>query len=198
MVSIPGASATNLTYFCNPPVRDLALRVTVLRQSSTPLVPGGSYVTYQIEVFNQGNVAASAIEIVDYVPSGLRFEPDLNGHWSPGNEKQATLTLAPPLAAGASVTAAIILRIDGGTAGQPLTNYAEIASFSGGQDIDSAPDFDPDNDGTAKNDIVDEQGTVGGDEDDHDGETVTVAKFDLALRTRLSVAPDPIVAARVS
>jgi uncharacterized repeat protein (TIGR01451 family) len=192
--TIPGASATAVSHFCNPPVRDLALRTTILAQSSTPLVPGGSYVTYEIEVFNQGNVAASAIEIVDYVPSGLVFESSLNPPWSQSDAGKPTTRLLAPLAAGASVTTAITLRVDGGTAGQQLTNIAEIAGFSGGQDADSTPDRDPGNDGAAKNDIVDERGKEGDDEDDHDGETISVAKFDLALRTRLGVAPTPIVA----
>ena len=53
---------------------------------------------------------------------------------------------------GWPATSVITLRVDVGTAGRQLTNAAEIAGFSGGQDADSTPDRDPDNDGTAKND----------------------------------------------
>lgn len=69
-----------------------------------------------------------------------------------------------------------------------ITNLAEI-SRDDGNDCDSTPDTNPTNDGTP---VDNEVGTVcepGGDEDDHDPETITIdngSVYDLALKKVLS------------
>ena len=57
---------------------DLALRKTVLSLSNQPLIPGTSTVTFQIEVFNQGDIPATNLELIDYVQTGLAYDPLLN------------------------------------------------------------------------------------------------------------------------
>ena len=52
-------------------VFDLALRKTInTTQTDNPLV-AGRFVTFDIEVFNQGTINAQQIEIIDYIPTGL-------------------------------------------------------------------------------------------------------------------------------
>ncbi|MBK8627113.1 MAG: hypothetical protein IPN86_16575 [Saprospiraceae bacterium] len=52
-----------------PKVFDLALRKT--KVTATPSFSYGQTVMYQIEVFNQGNIAATGIEVTDYLPCGF-------------------------------------------------------------------------------------------------------------------------------
>jgi hypothetical protein len=56
------------------------------------------------------------------------------------------------------------------------TNFAEISAATGGTDIDSTPDADNTNDGTPKDDVVNEdrKTTPANDEDDHDPASITV------------------------
>ena len=105
------------------------------------------------------------------------------------------------LAAGASTVVSITLKVNEGVSG-PLSNFAEISDAKDSKgavvtDIDSTPDANNTNDGTVKNDEIGENGKTGGDEDDHDLETITVEKFDLALKKTLnSSTQTPIVGGR--
>jgi uncharacterized repeat protein (TIGR01451 family) len=168
---------------------DLALRKTVLSLSNEPLVPGVSTVTFAIEVFNQGALPATGIEVIDYVPTGLAYDPTLNTAALTGNANDwgtgpnPTLTIPGPIPAGGSATAKIVLKVQTGTVGQTLTNLAEILESDGGAytDADSLPDGKSDNDNLGDDTIV----NTSGDEDDHDGAAVEVQVFDLALKKTL-------------
>ncbi len=178
---------------------DLALRKTVASQSDTPLIPGLSTVTFDIQVFNQGDVAASNLVIVDYVQTGFTYDaadntqteiPTNPSDWSAG--QNPTLTIPGPIPAGGSVTVKIVLGVDTATSGQALNNYSEVTGSDGGTyiDRDSTPDGNNLND-VLVNDAIDNSG---GDEDDHDIATVQVEVFDLALRkTFASVSDTPAV-----
>ena len=83
--------------------------------------------------------------------------------------------IAGPLAAGASAAISLFATVDSDATGQ-LINTAEIAlandsSGQPGNDIDSDPDTDPNNDGPLVDDVIDNSG---GDEDDADPASVTV------------------------
>ncbi|GAB2558432.1 hypothetical protein GCM10027190_05260 [Spirosoma areae] len=164
------------------PVFDLALRKTLAAGQSTTLTAGSS-VTFTITVFNQGNVTATAINLVDLIPVGLTLN---DPNWTAVTSTTATLnTPIASLSAGASTTRNIVFTINAGTSG-PIVNRAEIASAQGGTDIDSSPDANPGNDAggtpnSGSDDTVNGNGTgsPGGidpttDEDDSDPAFVMV------------------------
>ncbi|WP_158549995.1 SdrD B-like domain-containing protein [Runella aurantiaca] len=178
---------------CIAPVFDLALRKTLAVGQSASVV-AGSTVTFTITVFNQGNVDATNIQVTDYIPAGLTLN---DANWSVVGSTATLNTVIASLAAGASTTRDITFVVSTGVTGS-ITNLAEISSATGGVDVDSSPDSNPANDGTPKNDVINESGLTGGDEDDHDPEVITVTPapvFDLALRKTLAVGQSANVVA---
>jgi len=165
---------------------DVALRKTVV--TSGPY-QAGDVVTFAIEVFNQGNVDAFNIGLVDYIPTGLTFAVGTanNANWTSIDANTAILTTQiatiPAGIPNPSTTVLIDLVINPGSAGD-YNNFAEISSVTNDPnddpltDIDSTPD-DLNND-VFINDVIDGDPTTG-DEDDHDIETIFVQEFDLAL-----------------
>ena len=138
---------------------DLALRKTVA-SAPTPIVIG-SKVTFKVEVFNQGNVVATNTQVTDYIPAGFTFVPADNAAWT-ASGSNATTTIAS-IAAGASQSVNIVLTVNA-NAGTSLRNTAEISNDSG-NDVDSTPDTDPNNDGTVTDDEIN---GGNGDQDDSD------------------------------
>jgi uncharacterized repeat protein (TIGR01451 family) len=166
------------------PVFDLALRKTLASGQSTTINPG-STVKFTVTIFNQGNVDATAIQVSDYIPSGLTLN---DANWTVTGSTATLKTPIASLAAGSSTTVDISFTVNAGVTGS-LTNMAEISSATGGTDVDSTPDNNPNNDGTPKNDVINEDGKKGGDEDDSDPEVITVTPtpvFDLALKKTLA------------
>jgi uncharacterized repeat protein (TIGR01451 family) len=179
---------------------DLALRKTVASLSSTPLAPGVSTITFTIAVFNQGDIQATNVTVVDYVPAGLVFEPALNPGWS--GSPNPTTVIAGPIQPGQSATVQIVLRVAAGAAGQSIANAAEIANDNQppGTDPDSRPDTQ-NQETPVKDDVIDEDAVTNpgvDDEDDHDIAVVTVDTFDLALRKRVVSQSDSPLAPGVS
>ncbi|WP_367916634.1 collagen-binding domain-containing protein [Leadbetterella sp. DM7] len=170
---------------------DLALRKTIKGGGKNPVVYPGSSITFEIEVFNQGNVTASNIQVTDYIPAGLTLN---DGNWTAGGGKATLNTKIGTLAAGASTKVEITFTVNADFKGKAV-NAAEISSADGGDDIDSTPDDNPGNDGTPKDNEIGEDGKHGGDEDDHDIEEITVVEtpvFDLALRKTLKAGQKSI------
>jgi len=167
---------------------DLALKKTV--SSSGPFQPG-SNVNFQIEIINQGTLDAKDIQIADYIPSGMSLDDPL---WT-GNP--ATLISSIPfLGVGQSTTRSIKLKIDLSFNQNSLRNWAEISSAKndlGLDDLDSKPDAINFNQPGETNDLTDDNvinqdGKNGGDEDDHDPAEIDVVLFDLALKKVVDVA----------
>ncbi len=163
-------------------VFDLALRKTVnVSFTDDPLLPGGD-LAYIIEVFNQGDVDATNVLVVDYVPNGVTLaDPD----WTMNADGTATHNTMLSIAAGQSETLTIVFEVENGYTG-PIVNFAEIAQADGpdGQtvsDTDSTPDST--NDDPVVNDEIESNPE---DEDDHDRATVNVSQFDLALQKRVN------------
>ncbi len=163
---------------------DVALN-KVLATGQTELVNPGDDVTFTINVFNQGEVPANNIQVVDYIPAGLILN---DADWAL-NGGEAVITLAETLAPGQSTSVDISFTVANNVSGQ-IINYAEIASATNvntgaeGDDIDSTADsFDSNDNGgtvnTAQDDNVSDDGTT--DEDDHDPEDITVQTIDLEL-----------------
>ena len=133
------------------------------------MVAGGT-VKFTISVINQGNVEATAVQVSDYIPTGLTLN---DGNWTNTGGVATLNTVIASLPAGQTVTRDITFTVSSSFTGS-LTNTAEISSSTGGTDIDSSPDGNQTNDGTSKNDVINEDGKNGGDEDDSDPETITV------------------------
>lgn len=173
--------------FTAQPVADLALVKRPADPQSTTFKPGDT-VKFAIEVKNQGTVDAKAIEVVDYIPTGLVLAD--NAWVASADGKTASLkTPLASLAAGASETVEITFKVaDTATKGE-LTNIAEISAAQDKDgkpfaDKDSKPDAEFGNDGQPKDDETGEDGKNGGDEDDHDIAKITIAvdpKVDVEL-----------------
>ena len=178
---------------------DLAL--TKLLTSAGPFTAGAA-VTFDINVANQGDVDAQDVTVVDYIPSGLHFDPALNSDFVGALGDAAPIAIIPDLNAGMSATLTITLTITGtGTSTADMTNAAEITSAENdyGQmptDEDSFPDStngDMTVDRTGPTDHEDIDYTPD-DEDDHDIAVVPMDAFDLALRKQLANSQSPTVA----
>lgn len=159
------------------PVLDLALRTTLDDGSNLGDVAIGETVTFLITVFNQGNVAATGIELVDYAPAGLTLE---DADWSTSPQGPRIALPISRLEPAASTTVEITFRVTGPEA--LVENLAEITAGEGVDaddnpitlelaaggtapltDADSTPDDTDD-----ETPIDDEIDNAGGDEDDHD------------------------------
>ncbi|MCB0188159.1 MAG: DUF11 domain-containing protein, partial [Caldilineaceae bacterium] len=140
---------------------DLALRKRVINQTANP--DGSRVATYAIEIFNQGDVAASNIELVDYLPANATLGTPTNGWIASGSN--LSLTVLGPIAPGDSTTVDLLLNIGATAAGRWVTNTAEIA-VDDGDDIDSTPDTT--NNDALVDDVINDNPTTGTDEDDHD------------------------------
>ena len=151
-------------------VFDLALRKTV--QGSGPFMPGGS-VTFSLEVINQGTLDATNVQLSDYIPTGLTLN---DANWTETNGEAFLLTPIANLAAGTSTTVSITFDIAADFMGTRIRNWAEISAAENMlnlDDVDSTPDGTNFNnsgetDDLNSDDVVNESGKDGGDEDDHD------------------------------
>lgn len=166
-------------------------------------VKPGDMVTYEITVYNEGNVNATATEIVDYLPDNLEFVEgntinDQYGWKVNGNVVTTTRTKSLAPFANDTIdidTVQIVCKVKNtATSGEILTNIAEIKADNI-EDIDSEPNsFEtvinsinkPDYKGNDKNpaDLSNSDYFYEGRQDDDDFEKVKVAgrPFDLSLQ----------------
>jgi len=171
---------------------DLALRKTIT--TAGPYTYGQD-IDFNIQVFNQGNLLARNINIVDYVPEGYQFiAGGVNAAWTYNFvTRQAVRNIVGPLAPGNSTSVTIRLRLIANAGdSEAYTNIAEIRSAQDslglpGLDMDSTPDDDPSNDpggdaDSPTDDEINDDGTT--DEDDQDPARISV--YDLALRKVLT------------
>ncbi len=163
------------------PVFDLALTKS-LADGQSSVVGIGDDVTFTITVYNQGNVTAQNVDVIDYLPTGMVLN---DADWTAADD-HATTTIAGPIAAGASADVDITVTV---VASGDLVNFAEISDAEDGsgnhpEDIDSSADTVEDNDGPVTDDATD---NTDADEDDHDPASVSVEEnFDLALTKTLA------------
>jgi uncharacterized repeat protein (TIGR01451 family) len=169
------------------PVFDLALKKELVPASpKNPTVIVGSNVTFKVSIINQGSITATNVQVTDYIPTGLTLN---DANWTAVGGKATLNTPIATLAGGATVTRDITFTV--GTTLGAIRNFAEISAATGGTDVDSTPDADNTNDGTPKDDVLNEdhKTTPANDEDDHDYEDITVTAapvFDLALKKTLA------------
>ena len=170
------------------PIYDLALT----KQIKAPVKHAyalGDELTFVITVHNQGELVARNIEVTDYLPKGLILK-DSKWTFDPQTRK-ATYQLPGELAVNGSNSSRAIdmtVVIDGNFKGSTILNRAEIsrdnASDYGTVDKDSTPDQDATNDCFSESFLhrTSGNGKTGGvcteatDEDDHDGDIITIAK----------------------
>ena len=164
------------------PVFDLALLKRLGDTQATSVKPGDT-ITYTIEVRNQGTIAATNIEVADYLPTGLTLA---DANWTASGSTATLNTPIASLAAGASTTVNISVTVDATATAGTLQNAAEIMAAKDGSgnavtDTDSTPDNNPSNETGIVDDIVDNSSS---DEDDHDIADITITvdpKVDIEL-----------------
>jgi len=204
----PTGNAVDFESFdCLTAINDLALKKEISSTQPQPIL-SGDVVTYQITVYNQGDIPNQDILISDYIPMGLSLTT--NTIWNPVSPQLANYTIPGPLNPGQSITVDIELLVSP-TANGTITNYAEISS-SFNEDINVAngnvpvplPDVD-----SEPNDVNDEVGNIivddqlngsgpnaNQDEDDHDVATFAIGdciEIGITGTTSIeSIAADPI------
>lgn len=162
------------------PTFDLALRKQLSSGGNEAVVAAGDPVSFTITVFNQGTVAATGIEIVDYVPAGLTLaDADWTSIGGVAVRQLDGVTLQP----GEQTSVSIVFTVSG-----QVTSMRNIAEISAARPVDGTGETLLDGRGVALVDIDsvpdatnaevpsdDELGNADGDEDDHDVASVTLA-----------------------
>ncbi|MBC7886102.1 MAG: DUF11 domain-containing protein [Saprospiraceae bacterium] len=156
---------------------DLALQKRVITPGTYFQV--GDDVTFEIQVYNQGNVPAKNIVIADYIPSGFDYFPGgANAGWmgvSPLIKRGIPAILLP----GQNTTIQLTLKVKTSILPGAYLNYAEVSAAQDtlnnnrNDDADSVPDDIPGNDnqvqpGSADDNNILGNRNIGQDEDDHD------------------------------
>ncbi|MCR9290331.1 MAG: gliding motility-associated C-terminal domain-containing protein [Bacteroidetes bacterium] len=170
---------------------DLALSKTTYQTNS---ITFGDTVTFNINIFNQGMIAAQNVEIIDHLPTGFVLSAlDANG-WIDNMDGSYSTTYLGVIAPQTSVTIPIILEVSSSAQVGTFNNIAEIVSAQNdngqvmtGFDVDSEYDEIPDND-LVVDDEINDDGTI--DDDDHDIAPIEVEIIDLALRKVLQLGVD--------
>jgi|GEM_PF-3659371 len=154
---------------------DLALDKK-LGSGQPAIIRAGDDIRFTLTLHNQGDITASQITLVDYLPFGFQLSESEDQGWTM-EDGLATMTLSNlALDPGQSTTVDIVLtagnRVDG-----PVTNYAEIASAQDADGVireDSDGTFDRENsepaerlvrDGVLDSNFTDLENP---DEDNHD------------------------------
>ena len=174
-------------------VYDLALIKEVVNPKSS--YKKGDIVEFNIAVKNQWTIDAHNVNVVDYIPEGLKLS-DVS--WTQtGSTKMLRATRNIwDIAAGDTKTVTITFKIT--ATSWDITNWSEISSTGDNlKDCDSTPDTNKNNDAYKTDFDSQHPNPEGcnkddGDEDDHDPATIKVLeqKFDLALRkTTITAAP---------
>ncbi|MBK9016578.1 MAG: DUF11 domain-containing protein [Saprospiraceae bacterium] len=175
----------------DPLIFDLALRKTLATGQSYSVLPG-DLVTFTVTVFNQGQLTATNMLVIDYLPANMTFNAAQNPGWV--NFGAGPTLFISSLAPGASYSKNLKLQVSLSAPNGILNNYAEISAADDADpntadpptDVDSEPNaFQLDDPGglpgsPADNIITgDGSGAPGSnnpltDEDDHDGAAVLV------------------------
>ncbi|MEO0339105.1 MAG: GEVED domain-containing protein, partial [Bacteroidota bacterium] len=160
----------------------------------TPTVSPGSNYTFELSIYNQGTSNAASIEITDYYnPNELTFVSAVEGN--SGNSSNgigfsiSNQTIASdstfdvgPIQTGDTISIELTFTINPNIQVEQILNFAEI-STDDGNDVDSTPDDENGNtsgeNANQINDEIEQNGLEGGDEDDHDVDTIRLVLRDL-------------------
>lgn len=148
--------------------------MTKIYNGEFPFVQDLGEAEFLISVTNQGNIHAEDVVVTDYFPAGLVLS---DAAWT--NNNDGTASSSPvSIPVGETLDIPVVFTADLSQGGSDyMINWAEIsqdnfAEFGG--DVDSMPNTDPNDDNQPElvsdptNDVIDEDGKNGGDEDDHD------------------------------
>jgi len=191
------AGATTAVGFSNS-VFDLALTVSTVTAGA--ILPGAT-ATFEFDLVNQGGVDAFDITLTDYLPTLTTYSSSNAASVTTtanaaavvvADNADGTLTI-DTLAAGDSVAVEMTLLLDAAFGASSFTNWAEVSAAllspagTSAVDLDSTPNAsnfsEPgETDDLADDDVVNENGKAGGDEDDHDPAVVTVIQPALLVR----------------
>ncbi len=173
------------------PVFDLALYKQLADGSNFSAVSVGQEITFTLTLTNQGDVTASNITVVDYLPVGLTLA---DTDWAEQGNGTATTSVVGPLMPGNSATVDITFTVNADANGV-IDNWAEIGAatpididgnvltYPNGSilvDIDSVADAEND-DVFETDDDTTGNAPAGGDEDDHDRAQLTIVLPQLAF-----------------
>ncbi|MEO0731255.1 MAG: SdrD B-like domain-containing protein [Bacteroidota bacterium] len=173
------------------PVSRFDLALTKILDPTGPTGPfnPGDPVSFTIEVFNQGDVDAFAVEVSDYVPTGLTFVP--SGDF-PGATPETTIASIP---VGQSVPLKINFTVDADAFAGNLINYAEITAADDDNDPDNTPPTDQDStpgdnegdDETGTDDDIDDEadGTPGDEDNPNDADDYDPASILVLIKLEL-------------
>ena len=168
---------------------DMAIR----KSTATPAPYSyGQLITFNLEVFNQGNITLTSVVLNDYLPSGFTFSPADNiAGWNQINSSLLEYNAVASVPKYSSVIVPLKLRVAMSSGYKAWFNYSEVKSYkdvSGTdrtfEELDSKPNSNTPAELAVKpgdpgdNDITTID--LGGNEDDHDPAGFDV--FDLALR----------------
>ncbi len=167
-------------------IMDLALKNEVRNNRDYDI---GDEIIFDLTVYNQGNIAADAYDLIASFPSALSFNASLNPEWTTVGQNLVRFNTAQDLEAGQNSVHPLRLILSADTNDNDLLVLSEIASFESVKDgvtvdFDSRPDTNLSNDkggnprGATDNEIND-NGAI--DEDDHDPAVVSTRQIDLAL-----------------
>jgi len=131
---------------------DLALTKKVDPSSQAPFYPGDE-VTFIITLINQWDLPSGIFSVTDYTPQGLSFVSTDVAH---SDQWANTILAISNIAPGDERDVRVTYVIDSDFPGWAISNYAEISSDNG-NDIDSNPDQNMDND-CLQDDAIDKQG----------------------------------------
>ncbi|MEM6318586.1 MAG: SdrD B-like domain-containing protein [Bacteroidota bacterium] len=176
-------------------VFDLAI-VQTLAPDQEGMVRPDEMVDFKITVFNQGNVAADTIKIMEYLPAGLTLNTANLQGWTSMDDSTAMILLTAGnglpvggLAPDSMVMVMIQTVVTTDAPTNKLTAYVEISEDGvNNEDVDSTPDEDRTNDtggvpNTGSDDTVDQIPPT--DEDDHDPVQIMLLEFDIATTIEL-------------
>jgi len=164
---------------------DLALITGISSSYATTYCPGDE-VRFNTVIYNMGEIEACSVEITAYIPAGMSVSNNpLNSIWTVnGSTAIATINscIPPggtyPNAGTDPLSAFLILEITGNP-GMMINFYSEI-SQDDGDDIDSTPDNDPNNDaGAIPNTSTDNSIYGPDDEDDHDVAAISIGNCNI-------------------
>lgn len=171
------------------------IQIFDLALESSVATPGnyfspGTDITFEITVYNQGNVVAKNIILSNYIPKGFEFiAMPQNMGWS-GNDSLINYTWIPYLYPNQNFTISLVLRMKASSNPMDYYNYTEVSAAQDtvnnnrNDDADSVSDYNRLNDNQVLPESADDDNIFGNsffgeDEDD----------FDIAAVNLLCVKP---------
>jgi len=167
------------------------LATIIYTNQTLPIIPGDD-IKFEVEIHNQGNMAAEEVELSLYLPDGFALSSSDDNGWTVEGDNLLLLNYDKVVEPSTVDSTCLVLTVQPDYMLESLIPFVEISSAMDtlGHDLTTC-DFDSDSDGDPKNDIggfpdssddnmVDGSARMGEDEDDHD--PVVPPVLDLAVK----------------